>query len=130
MVHVNDFLRAAEFMTRYRFDLHTPRTMATFRSLFGVSPLLCVLLWQQLKTNHLIPNKNSVPMHLLWALLLMKVYPCERVGAILCFCSENTFRQHSWKFISALAQLPAVSCYCTMHCLSHSINVWIFYFID
>ena len=77
-----------------------------FKSLFGVTPSICATLWVMLDPLHNIPG--SLPCHLLWSLLLMKVYATE---VILCGIvggvDQKTFIKWSWVFIGALSYLES-----------------------
>jgi len=46
-------------------------------------------------------------LHLLWALLFLKVYGKETTNAALCKCSDRTFRKHVWKMIYDLSDLES-----------------------
>lgn len=50
-------------------------------------------------------SSYAMPVHLLWGLMLMKVYATEDVLANIAKATEKTFRKWAWAFIDALADL-------------------------
>eukprot|EP00171_Calliarthron_tuberculosum_P022157 IDg22157t1 len=71
-----------------------------FRSFFGTSSFICAALWQE------VPQPSaSRPRHLLWSLLMLKVYRSEHVHAALCHTDEKTYRKWTWFFIKCIAYL-------------------------
>lgn len=76
-----------------------------FRALFGASPRVCFLLWSLL--CGLCPPQGK-PVHMLWALMFLKVYATEHVHAALAGVDEKTFRKWQWKFVKLLASLKLV----------------------
>ncbi len=51
-----------------------------FRALFGASPSVCCLLWSLLCDTRPLQSKR---VHMLWALMFLKVYATEHVHAAL-----------------------------------------------
>lgn len=76
-----------------------------FLSFFGVKPKVCELAWQIMEEN--IPDGMSTK-HLLWGLLLLKVYSTETVLSSFAGVTEKTFRKWSWESIKALSRLDMV----------------------
>ena len=76
-----------------------------FRTFFGTTPQICAIIWSKMSATR--PDKAS-PEHLLWALLLLKLYNIESINAALTGVSEKTFRKWSLIFIRLLASLPVV----------------------
>ena len=81
-----------------------------WRAFFGCSVKVCVLLWDKLVKNKIISTKDHRHSycHLLWALILLKVYDreaplCKIVGGI----TEKTWRKHSWMFVGYLSNLES-----------------------
>lgn len=76
-----------------------------FRSLFGVSPSTCAHVWQAMR-NEIPPGGR--PIHLLWALLFLKVYSTENVNSLISGADEKTFRKWTWIFVELIADLEVV----------------------
>ena len=76
-----------------------------FRSLFGVSPKTCALLWGHL--TGIVPS-NAKPVHMMWSLLFLKSYPTEHVLASIVQCDEKTTRKWTWTLIEGLESLELV----------------------
>ena len=73
-----------------------------FLALFGVSPTVCAVTWNYIA--ELVPDKAS-PAHLLWALIIMKVYSTEQAHARICSVEKKIlsvmvmdFRRASCKY--------------------------------
>jgi hypothetical protein len=49
-----------------------------FRAKFGTSPRICAALWHKLEPETTM-SKGARPVHLLWGLMLMKIYATEAV---------------------------------------------------
>lgn len=76
-----------------------------FRALFGVSAELCADVWSRTAASR--PPKSR-PVHLLWALLFLKVYGSEQTHRTITGVDEKTFRKWSWFFIELIADLNVV----------------------
>lgn len=74
-----------------------------FKATFGTSPQVCSLLWDMIDRTWM-PN-GSRPVHLLWALMLLKLYCAESVLSALANAHEQTFRKWAWIFVDAIADL-------------------------
>lgn len=76
-----------------------------FRAFFGVSPLVCELLWKS------IQNKCSGAeiKHLLWCLFFLKAYNTEHINATVVNVDEKTYRLWVWRFIEMLSKIEVVS---------------------
>ena len=97
-----DFLTEARYMRAYtktfRIAIGKKRgDDRTFRTLFGVSPEVCVDLWQICKFK-----KSTRPKHLLWALLFIKVYATEDVLCSIAHTNRRTFRDWMWPTLEAV----------------------------
>jgi hypothetical protein len=79
-----------------------------FRAFFGVTSYHVSLLWDMCVDKCNVPL-GSMPKHLLWSLLFLRLYSCEHVSAAMCGCDEKTFRKWSWEFVEALGRLDMVS---------------------
>ena len=75
-----------------------------FRAFFGAMPAVCADMWQMMNPFEEM-SKYARPVHLLWGLMLMKVYATEEVLAGIAGVSEKTFRKWSWKFIKGMSAL-------------------------
>jgi hypothetical protein len=78
-----------------------------FRAKFGTSPAICAALWHKLEPETTM-LKGARPMHLLWALMLMKIYATEAVLSVIAGgVDESTFRKWSWEFVEAVSYLES-----------------------
>ena len=79
----------------------TPRKdMRLFRALFGVSPLVCVDIWNTCSWQF-----GTTPTHLLWAMLFLKVYASEDVLCSLTGCCRKTFRKWLWPTVASISNV-------------------------
>jgi hypothetical protein len=76
---------------------------ARFRSHFGTCASICCDLWNMIAANTIDKAK---PFHLLWGLMLLKLYCAE---AVLCTLAggvhEQTFRKWAWLFVDKISEL-------------------------
>ena len=77
-----------------------------FRTFFGTSPQICELIWTNLDPfEQIAPDYPGVQVvHLLWALMFMKIYAeesvhCGLVGGV----DEKTFRKWTWLFVEYIS---------------------------
>ena len=76
-----------------------------FREHFGCDPEVVSYLWTSIRKKAKPCISGSRPVHLLWALLFMKVYCIESVMCSLCGgVDEKTFRKWSKIFVIEIAQ--------------------------
>ena len=75
-----------------------------FRSTFGVSSHVCCRVWQLLQRN-MNDLMKMTPDHLLWGLLLLKVYSVEVPNSSLVGVDEKTFRKWSHFAIVRVADM-------------------------
>ncbi|GKZ00550.1 hypothetical protein MPSEU_001007400 [Mayamaea pseudoterrestris] len=76
-----------------------------FRSTFGTTPAICSILWDKLDPERFI-HKRAEPKHLLWGLMLMKLYLPERaIVSLAGGVDEKTFSKWSWLFIDQISFL-------------------------
>ena len=80
-------------------------SLRQFRALFGVTPLVCAVVWN--KVGKLQP-KNSLPKYLLWEFLLLKTYANEYAQCSLTGKSGKTFQRWYWLFIQLISDLNLV----------------------
>ena len=85
---------------------------------FYAEPEVCAHVWSLLdiEDNLDAPNDRiAEPSHLLWCLLLLKMYEMEPVLSGLCGgVNEGTFSKWAWHFIEKVSYLEqeVVSCFC------------------
>jgi hypothetical protein len=85
-------------------------SLRRFKEMFGCSPFLCSLLWEWLSDpEQLSPSVGIHAIHLLWALMFLKAYFTEAIGAALCGCDEKTYRKWVWIVVGELAHIDVVS---------------------
>ena len=77
--------------------------LSRFKSYFGTSPRICVILWSKIREN--ANSANMCYYHLLWGLLFLKLYSSEAVLSGIVGCSEKTFRKYCWKSVISIAEL-------------------------
>lgn len=76
-----------------------------FRAFFGVDPIVCSIVWEQLKNDR---PPRSKPKHLMWALMFLKIYTTENVFRGIVGVDEKTWRKWIWIFIDLMASLKVV----------------------
>ena len=106
MASIETFWRLGHKITGYELEGSLSVGYRKFRSFFGTTPLVCVVIWDMLLLDR--PRK-SAPQHLLWALMLLKHYSTESINAALTGVSEKTFRKWSLIFINLLANMRVVN---------------------
>ena len=74
-----------------------------FKSFFGASAEVCFDVWYKLDPQINI-SRSAQPKHLLWALMLVKVYATEEVLAKLACCDEKTYRKWAWLFLEEISE--------------------------
>lgn len=119
MASFDTFWEAGHKITKH--NVHGSRVMGyrTFRAFFGTSPQICVIVWNMLSQK----PANSSPEHLLWALMVLKLYNLESVNASLVDVTEKTFRKWSLIFIRLLAGLQVVNM------KNYVLLLWLYYLI-
>lgn len=86
-----------------------------FLSFFGTTPYVCSLLWAYLDPCNTMLNSVQ-PVHLLWALMFMKIYATEAIHCSLAGgVDEKTFRKWSWEFVHAIANLESAVVRSSLH---------------
>ncbi|GKZ00549.1 hypothetical protein MPSEU_001007300 [Mayamaea pseudoterrestris] len=81
------------------------RTDRRFRATFGTTPALCSTLWMRLDPSRTMHQKAE-PKHLLWSLMLLKLYLCEHaLAALVGGVDEKTVAKWSWLFIDKISSL-------------------------
>ena len=79
-----------------------------YREAFGITPVATELLWTALDFYNEGP-KSTQREHLLWTMLLLKVYGTTHDLAGRCGVDEKTFRKWTDLVIDRLADLEVVS---------------------
>ena len=100
------FLEHSRHTSRQKSNRSELTELRRFKALFGVSPLVCTVLWNKIGRSK--PKKSS-PTHLLWALLFLRVYSNEHTNRALTGVDEKTFRTWAWRFVCAISKLNVVS---------------------
>ena len=81
---------AAHFTRAGRKIMHKGDTR-DFHTMFGASPEVCALCW-----NLMTIPAGGLYKHLLWALMLLKIYAKEKVLASLADIDRLTYRHWAW----------------------------------
>lgn len=89
-----------------RGNRRRPAETQSFGHLFGTTPTIAATIWMYIR--YTLPP-DAMPKHLLWGLLLLKVYATEPVNVALSGVHRETFRHWAWIFIEAMSNLPTVS---------------------
>ena len=93
--------------------LYTGRSLRRFKATFGVTPLLCSVLWNWMDDDQKLPEGAS-PIHLLWTLMFLKLYDTEDVLSLICRCDPKTHRKWVWLMLSAIASIDDVVSECCL----------------
>jgi len=97
-----------------------------FTDMFGTSPAVVAWIWNRLKPYETLDEPGRMePKHMLWGLLLMKVYGKEEQMLALAGGVDNkTFRKWAWLFVDAIASLEpeVVSSFCLLSFLQRLSN--------
>ena len=78
-----------------------------FRATFGTSSIVCCRIWKLLQLNK-ASLESMAPNHLLWGLILLKLYSTETTHAGMTGVDEKTFRKWSHFAIRRVADLHEV----------------------
>jgi len=102
---VEIFLTFSRTILRRPVGGSTTTLRKKYQTVFGVTPELTVTLWEAVLSQALeeqIGGISPEKQHLLWALMLLKLYSPEEVLATMANVSRNTFRTHAWNVILLL----------------------------
>lgn len=112
--HLNDVYRLGkELMNRSRNAIGSTHKGGDedrrFRSFYGISAETVLDTWGRLGNENLVPP-NSRFLHLLWTLILFKLYGvetdlCAHAGGSYGAVDPKTFRKWCWPMAEALAEL-------------------------
>lgn len=84
-----------------------------FKGLFGVPVVVCMDVWQQCD----FVGEGMKPKHLMWGLLMLKIYGNQSVLAAVASTTRKTFRKHAWKAVKLIAaRYPDVVSACRHFC--------------
>lgn len=80
-----------------------------YKSYFGVTPDIAVILWRDLADSKWLRYGGAVahPEHLLWALMFLRNYNKEEINASVAGCTEKTFRKWAWFYAEGIADLDS-----------------------
>lgn len=78
------------------------RSERGYKAKFGASPDVCCDLWERLQPTR---PKKSLPKHLLWAMLFLKLYATEPVLSDMVGTTRKTFRHWSWRLVQSIQKL-------------------------
>ena len=108
------FSRLALFLTRQGEQAGAATRFRQFQAHFGISPLARSIAWSLVLESL---SHGAQPIHLLWALLFLKVRFAEHVHKSMTGADEKTFRKWPWAILEAIANLGIVSCFIVKFCL-------------
>jgi len=106
-----DFGLLAGNMLGLVFDPGIQDHLERFKAHFGVSIFVVHVVWERLLVEDLLPTRHggARPIHLLWALLFLKVYSTENVLSTMAQTTRKTFREWVWAMLEALSNMDVVS---------------------
>lgn len=105
MMDTDLFLRLGNSLTKQSESGSLLVANRKFKAFFGITPEVCQICWNNIEGNR---PPGSKLIHLLWALLFLKVYKTEEVHAALTGVDMKTFRKWSWIFIDLISNLDVV----------------------
>lgn len=94
-------------------NIDNENNMRIVKSVFGCTIAIIATIWYKLMCQALKPDKGK-PLHLLFALALLKTYETEDNYSIKFAVTRVTFRKWAWEFIEAISDLKVVSVSMTM----------------
>jgi len=95
-----------------------------FRSMFGVSAVVCAIVWTHLCQEDILPV-DCVATYLLWALMFLKTYDTEKnLSGIAGGVDEKTYVKWTWIVLDGIALLEykIVSIDC-IYCVFYSMVI-------
>ena len=102
-----DVMRLARIIWRRKNEYQAQATASEdrdFRSTFGCSAAVTLIVWSLLFTMDLVPSGGTLE-HLLWTLMFLKVCAKETVLSSLCGADRQTVAKWVWLFLDAIASL-------------------------
>ena len=104
-IHPRAFLRCAKAILSRGHGMRSESNLRSFYSFFGVSPLVCAIIWRKLGPAM---KERAKPWHFLWCLMFLNVYANEHAHGALAKTTEPTFRSWSWRFVKLIAEMDIV----------------------
>jgi hypothetical protein len=98
------FLKCARDLELVPLSATDTKINLLFPSLFGVSPVICGIIWEQLIEQGNL-ERGCKPIHLLWALFFLKCYACESILSQVLKSDRKTTRKWIWYLVSKIADL-------------------------
>ena len=96
------FMHLSEGMTARAAGLHSTLAHRRFHALFRCCLAQCLELWRNISVANLL---GGHPDHLIWSLLLMKVYATESVLSLIAGLGRKTYRKWAWRFHESISNL-------------------------
>ena len=94
-------------ITNHNVDRYNRAGLRLFRGNFGTTPAICSVIWTRLCNADAHPA-GTKPIHLLYALFLLRTYGTEAVLKSQTGRDEKTFHKWAWAYIELLADLDVV----------------------
>ena len=101
-MNANSFWAAGCNITRHDMSQSIHVGLRRFRENFGISPKICETVWNSLADQDLHPH-GALPIHMLCALLFLKLYESEHINRSLAGLDEKTFRKWQWLYVDLIA---------------------------
>ena len=107
VVTKDEFEKLSSLILRKDLSRCSPRRRnRRFRGVFGMSSKVCAVLWEFLVQHSTISRKKgSSPKHLLWTLMVLKLYATEETNAAMAGVDEKTFRKWCWIVLNEMKKL-------------------------
>ena len=99
------FLFAAQCITNRPAGMHLVPQERRFRTILGVSPRGCAVLWEEMGGDR--PEDNE-PVHLLWTLLFLMSYSTENILSVIAGVNRKTYRKWVWLQLAVINDLLLV----------------------
>ncbi len=91
-MNVNSFWIAGCIISRHDISQSIHVSLCRFREHFGISPNICEIVWNSLADLGL-HSHGALPIHMLCALLFLKLYESGYINRSLAGLDEKTFRK-------------------------------------
>ena len=101
-----EFLKLGSEYTKSNLTKSKAIAFRRFMSFFGITPLVCSIVWDKVKQNAPL---GSAPKHLLWSLSFLKEYSHEHYRRAIFKADEKTIRKWTWIFVKLLSDLDVVN---------------------
>jgi len=103
LIQPDEFIRHGEVILRRTEIIHGEVFKRRWKATFGASPEVISKLWYLCDPVNHLPN-GVEPVHILWAMLFLKLYMSESVHAqMVGGVDEKTFRKWSGLFIDLMS---------------------------